>query len=625
MLSSISDLQITSGRAKLTSSNGLRYPKLNSSSSSSPGSVPRRKQSVGSIREHTNYLNSHCKETAMQIKQREDQRIARSCMREFLIQKLTNKFGPRLKRRIVKHVGILLGERRDGKVSAEDEEALEKAILNDGDDETILTGRESTCSSARGSARPQEPHINNNQNTSSHPPPLRMDKVSHRQAELTGRSDFPYSEEPPSVRGAQYLTPIPTGREWEAVQLYKTMMYDNQVESEKKKKSQLKKELASTLAEQVEEAQRLKERERQREKEFHEKMKRDYEEFKKATAESLLKKHEKEAETRKSWEQQMENKALAIKREKELEKIEAKIEAELLAQDEAEEERQLQEQRMQELEACMKQFAEGDEAMRKKMNRRKEQLAEEIRIAKEFHERADAYDRAKKEAFDARMDRIEKLFKWAHEGPLGQITDEDEIKFDQKVRAEHEEIEENWRLREEKEFREKRELQERLRKENKALLEDNERRALEARRNELELGKKIRVEAVKYEKSMLEKKRNDHKQRVSYGETLLNQMSRADSEPAMTPVEESMNRDILRTIMTDPLVNSRITHRLRMTSATPRTGRPGTSRDSFRETGSPGGSRCMTASLTLSRPVTGPHFSKFKHDYALNARPRVIT
>ena len=71
---------------------------------------------------------------------------------------------------------------------------------------------------------------------------------------------------------------------------------------------------------------------------------------------------------------------------------------------------------------------------------------------------------------------------------------------------------------------------------------------------------------------ILEQKSHDRKvleDKKKYGQSLLEDMKVKTDDLAMNEVEWSLNMDAMKAIHTDPHLNSRLAHRLRMTLGTP--------------------------------------------------------
>lgn len=215
--------------------------------------------------------------------------------------------------------------------------------------------------------------------------------------------------------------------------------------------------------------------------------------------------------------------------------------------------------------------------------RRQELQEEERRIAEQYRQMTEEKDRMRQEAIDKRLERLEKMREWAEAtmAPIGEIQSAKWQKLDEQIRRDEAEIRESIERKARIAAEAEEALSLYLRDENIKLMNYKKMEEEEYRRKKIEAGERMREEIASFEEYVKKKKLEAIEERKGYGSTLIDQMSdslvlQQEVDPEMTQIEESMNKQALQAVSSDPSFHSRIVHRLRMSGmSTPRTARYG--------------------------------------------------
>lgn len=527
--------------------NLLKTPDLKKTMS--PGAVPYRHVST----ENSSYLTPRRKETALEIKRREEIRAQRNRMRDILVQNMTNKFGPRWKKRVVKHVELLLSRKRD--LTPQDLHELEEAILAD-----------------RPSTSEQESKSNNPTPRLQQPPPLSIqdwgsnNNNNNSSSQRSNRSHSASSRRPSSRGGP--LTPLPLGSEWEALDMFQALEAADKTAQAKKKIIETKKELAATLAQQVKEAEERRKQEKEKELEYIAQMNGELERYKHEQEVLEKKKQEKNDYERMLWEKQIEADREAKRQEAARILKEEQDELARIAENIAQEKKRIQDRKDMEARIHQKIVEENEENDRRKARERLAEQEENNRLAQEYSDRLEAEDKARQDAFQKRVEKLELVAKWSNEGPVGKGRREEEQRFEELLLKEQLLKEERDKKREEDDAAAKLERARLMNKQNAEQLELRRRLKMEEKERDQEYMEREKKAAEEYQAELQEARRRVKMAQQEYGNLLLEQINvEQQTTSAMTPVEQSINKRAMETISEDPVFHSRVMHRIRMHTA----------------------------------------------------------
>jgi hypothetical protein len=212
--------------------------------------------------------------------------------------------------------------------------------------------------------------------------------------------------------------------------------------------------------------------------------------------------------------------------------------------------------------------------------RRKEIQEEEKRIAEQYHHMMEEKNRMRDAAIEKRVERLAKMREWAEAtmAPIGEVQSAKWQKLDERIRREEADVREAMERKQKKAAEAEESLCLLLRDENIKLMNHKKSEDEEFRRMKLEAGERMRQEIAEFQEYIQRKKAEELEDRKSYGSCLIDQMMdsivlQAEADPEMTAMEESINKQALLAVSSDPSFHSRIIHRLRMSGMTPRTSR----------------------------------------------------
>lgn len=306
-------------------------------------------------------------------------------------------------------------------------------------------------------------------------------------------------------------------------------------------------------------------------------MKQDYDFYKQESLNKFLEKTTTMNQIRSTWEQQVTFWKDSLEKEKAQARQEDLAALDQLADALDEEQRDMKRRAELEKELLDEIGQTNLEILNKKTEAQNADKEEARRLAQEYMRLLDERENKRKEELQCRMNKLDALYKWASESfmhpntPSGSITT--------RVLREQSDLMASYDRRVEAEEKQKTDLDELTRAQNAALMAKSSKAEEEKQRLKRELGEEMQRQGREYKEYLRQKRKEDLEAKRKYGQDLLEQDKNWKEHDTvyplvMTPVERSVNMDAIRAAANDPsfrpLFQSRISHRLRMSGATPR-------------------------------------------------------
>merc|ERR1711939_28430 len=266
-------------------------------------------------------------------------------------------------------------------------------------------------------------------------------------------------------------------------------------------------------------------------------------------------------------EEQIEMEKERRRREKAAMVEQEKMELQRIADAIAAEKRRLAAKREEEHQKNLKIIAENEENKRLREIQKQKEAEEDHRLMQEYAAKLDREAKQREEAFQRRMQTLEKFTKWADDGPVGKGRREEEMKFEMQLLREQEKKAERDRQREIDDERRRRERTLKMQDENLRQLQYRKELSEAEKAKDAEYAEKFRRESEEYAREQRRRRMEEKQQRLKYGNSLKNQLAgQRENLDVMNQAERSMNADLLKAIV-DPDTYGRIEHRLRMRSS----------------------------------------------------------
>jgi hypothetical protein len=363
----------------------------------------------------------------------------------------------------------------------------------------------------------------------------------------------------------------PPGAEWMAIMTYNSLAAEEKEKRAKEKLLSEKIQFKKSLDEQINKAKHSKSSEKIDDKKFAERIYKDVEQFHTEEQQKLMmsrKRYQDELELQKL--QIVENKQRQLAERDELKRIEELnivIAKERLAK-EAEKVR-LQKEK----EAELRRFVERENEENNRLHELEKQRAaeEDQRLMKEYAAKLDRDFEVRESSFKKKMDEMShKGNKFETEG-AGKAAREKKHKEDMLLLKEQQRKEELEHLKDLKKEEERKLRTQKALDENNRQLEEKKKALEEEKVRGLSLKVRFESDMEEYLQSQKEKARRDRESRLQYQEVLSKQVeetSKIDRNlTGISDKEKELNKSVLNKIHEDPLMMSRVLHRVRVGKA----------------------------------------------------------
>lgn len=361
---------------------------------------------------------------------------------------------------------------------------------------------------------------------------------------------------------------LPKGHEWEALSMYQAYQAGIKEKNEKAEQKRKQQELKAALDLQVQEMKMRHKSEKNAEKEYMMAIVADLKKFndeKQAKLEKEISQHER---AKAFWEKQIAEDNALHRKEKSRMIKEEQENIRLMKKKEADEQRKISQKK--EEEARIHRLILEENARNKVLlqERIQQEKNEDNQIMIEYAKRLDAEEKRRQDAFQKRMDDLERIVKLADDGPVGKGRRDQEKREEELLLKQQLAKEEADARRERNDLHAKMERDRLMAEENKRILEEQDRLKKKALEQDKRYSEKYKRQAEEYKLDVTRQKQVEHdkceRQRRALDEQM--QYKRREKED-MNQVERSINHSTIDEIREDLTFQGRLQHRIRMARA----------------------------------------------------------
>lgn len=489
----------------------------------SPSKVPFRERDV-----RTRSVVGQKRDQLVNILEREKTKAKRDRIGHVLIQKLIDKFGSKNKPIISFFVDEFLNS--NDKITSEDINALEKEVVN-----AISAKNTSTFQTS---------------NTA------------------TNESELPKDQNNSSEQNRAKTPAPPPGTEWVAIMTYNNIIAEEKEKKEKEKLRNDKLAFKKNLEDHIRKSKELRGSDKFEDKNYAEYVKSDVEKY-------HVEEQKKQAAIKKKYHDELELQKLQIKdhqRRLEAEREELRIMEEhnlQLARDALERENQKVlniKKREQDNQKIVSQ--ENEENKKHREIQKKVDADEDQRLMREYAAKLDREAWEREHMFQKKMEEMAKHgSKFENEG-AGKVMREERLREEQLLLKEQKRKEEDDKAKELKKKEDSRIRMQLAMMENQRQIIEKKKAADKDKEADMALSEKYRNDSENYKKDLDDYYRNQKEKRLNYREVLYKQMDEGQKlDKNLTGIsakEKELNKSILEKVTNDPLVMSRVMHRVRL-------------------------------------------------------------
>lgn len=489
----------------------------------SPSKVPFRERDV-----RTRPVLGQKREQLESLLEREKTKAKRDRIGHVLIQKLIDKFGSKNKPIITFFVDEFLNS--NDKITSEDLNALEKEVIN-------AINAKNTSTFQTKNSTDSDNNITTNQNN----------------PEESNRAKTPAP---------------PPGTEWVAIMTYNNIIAEEKERKEKEKLRNDKVAFKKNLEDHIQKSKDLKGSDKFQDKNFAEYIKKDVEKY-------HIEEQKKQAAIKKRYHDELELQKLQIKDhqrrlEQEREELRKAEEYNLqLAREALEKENQKIlniKKREQDNQKIVSQ--ENEENKRYREIQKKLEADEDQRLMREYAAKLDREASERENMFKKKMEEMAKHGSKFETDGAGKVMREERLREEQLLLKEQKKKEEDDLAKELKKKEDSRIRQQLAMVENQRQIEEKKKAADKAKEADMALSEKYKNDSDSYKKDMDNNYRNLKEKRLNYREVLYKQMDDGQKlDKNLTGIsakEKELNKSILDKVTKDPLVMSRVMHRVRL-------------------------------------------------------------